>query len=262
MASDDSDAWHVYQEAQTTWLTTPLPDGRTPMWAVDEEDTDAFMAAWEEADADAAAILREEIGARLPYPEAELRAECARLRAVLPAGAWPYDLLRAAGGVHADDLPDDDRDLWLTLASGVVTCRGEPPDTPDADTISLYAAWHALDHAAWVGAIATLARTGPGTNADADALAHYAATYNIGADDTDAWSEDWGDDLAPAHVDDWFADQSDLGPDLDDEAPLQVGFQTVSLLWQALGAVDGDGQLTALGWWGLPAAALRAWDPT
>jgi hypothetical protein len=30
--------------------------------------------------------------------------------------------------------------------------------------------------------------------------------------------------------------------------------------WEAVGAVDGDRRLTALGAWGLPRALVRAWD--
>ncbi|CAN5918668.1 hypothetical protein BH23ACT10_BH23ACT10_02290 [soil metagenome] len=264
LAVDDAEAWRTYDQAQEGWLTAPLPDGRTPMWAVDDEDTDAFLAAWDEADAEAAEILREElsdIGAR-PCPEAALRDECARLRTLLPDGAWPYDLLRAAGGVDADQLPGDDRELWLALAAGVVACRDDPPGNDD-DTVTLYAAWYALDHAGWAGAVAALARSGPGTNADADNLAHLAISYEFATDKAmgdDSEDDGWVDD--PADADLWFEGLEGIDAGLldDDESALQLGFQTVALLWRALGAIDVDERLTPLGWWGLPEATLAAWD--
>ncbi|MBW3604297.1 MAG: hypothetical protein KY460_05155 [Actinobacteria bacterium] len=262
LAADDPEAWRDYEQAQLTWLTTPLPDGRTPMWAVDDEDTDAFLAAWDEAEADAANVLRKELSSlpNRPRPARDLRDECARLRTILPDAPWPYDLLRAAGGVDADALPDDDEALWLDLASGVVSCRDEPPGDDD-ESATLYSAWFALDHAAWIGAIATLARMGHGTHADADSLAHYAVTYNFAHEDDDAADEVW-DDWDAADDDAWFTglEDDDVEP-YDDELPLQVGFHTVTLLWRALGAIDADERLTPLGWWGLPAATLRAWEP-
>lgn len=266
LADDDPEAWREYEQTQLTWLMTTLPDGRTPMWAVDDEDTDAFLAAWDEAEADAANILRKELSSlpAPPCPTGDLRDECARLRTILPDAGWPYDLVRAAGGVDAEALPDDDEELWLTLASGVVSCRDEPPGDDD-ETVPLHSAWFALDHAAWIGVVATLARMGPGTHADADSLAHYAVTYDFAHDE--AVDEVW-DDWDAADDGPWSVGLDDdieaYGDDIeayDDELPLQIGFQTVTLLWRALGAIDADERLTPLGWWGLPAATLRAWEP-
>lgn len=242
LAAGHDDAWQAYEQAQLTWLTSPLPDGRTPMWAVDDEDTDAFLAAWDEADADAAEILRGElstIGQRR-CPVSELRAECARLRRLLPDGAWPYDLLQAASGLDATALPADDRELWLALAGGVVVCQDDVPGGDD----EAVAAWYALDHLAWIGAVATLARAGPGAGADADSLAHYAAAFDPGDDDAvGAVALEFGGDATH-----------------DDEVALELGFQTVTLLWRALGAIDVDERLTHLGWWGVPDATVDAWS--
>lgn len=257
--ADGGNAWRAYEQAQLEWLMSPLPDGRTRMSAIDDEDTDAFLAAWDEAAADAAQILDDELATAGPRrcPTAELRTEGSRLRRLLPGGAWPYDLLRAAGGVDATELPEDDHELWLTLAAGVVTCQDEPPGADDDDTVAAHAAWVALDHVAWIGAVATLARAGPGTDADADSLARYAASYD-------------GDDVAVGDAeggwvdaaDMWFEGLAEVDPmAFDDESQLQQGFQTVALLWRALGAIDADERLTPLGWWGVPEAALRAWRP-
>ncbi|MGH7644431.1 MAG: hypothetical protein ACREMR_02470, partial [Gemmatimonadales bacterium] len=47
--------------------------------------------------------------------------------------------------------------------------------------------------------------------------------------------------------------------DPEDNVILESGFETVVLLWEALGAVDGDRRLTPLGRWGLPEALRIAW---
>jgi hypothetical protein len=67
----------------------------------------------------------------------------------------------------------------------------------------------------------------------------------------EAGDQDWPDD--------WL-DAEDA--EFDDELQLEIGFNTVELLWTALGAIDRGARLTALGWWGLPEALLRAWEPS
>jgi hypothetical protein len=44
-----------------------------------------------------------------------------------------------------------------------------------------------------------------------------------------------------------------------DAAELRDVFKTVESRWEGLGALDEQQRLTALGWWGLPEALLRAW---
>jgi hypothetical protein len=251
----DEEALEAYKAAQVAWLYEPLPDGRQPVWAVSDEEDEEFLTAWDDAEADACEILRDllaELDPR-PCPQADLAAVCARLREELRGGAWPYDLLAAAGGLEPGRLPSDDGELWLSLAAGVVECRGEPPERSAYD-IESYAAWFALDHAAWIGAVVALVRAGPGAPADADTLAHLAATFDFEELD----GPDGADEMWPEEP--WLdADLDDAG--YDDELPLQVGFHTVELLWGLLGAVDGDARLTELGWWGLPEGLLHAWQP-
>src|SRR2546421_9391480 len=44
-----------------------------------------------------------------------------------------------------------------------------------------------------------------------------------------------------------------------DDLTMEGLFLPVTSLWQVLGAIDDDEELTALGWWGLPEAMLRVW---
>ncbi len=41
---------------------------------------------------------------------------------------------------------------------------------------------------------------------------------------------------------------------------MEVAFEVIVPVWQAVGAVDDDATLTALGAWGLPLSLARAWD--
>lgn len=272
LLAGDEAALARYEEVQVAWLYAPQPDGRQPIWAVSDEEDAEFLADWDEAEAEARASLGDllaGLGPRL-CPQADLQAACARLRQELAEGDWPADLLAAAGGVDPERLPTDDRELWLTLAEGVVVCRGEPPEYDEHDG-EAYAAWFALDHAAWIGAVVALVHAGPGAPADADTLAHLAATFEFD-EELDEADETLGE---PPSEGDWADEEEawpdeeldepwliDLGDDVyDDELPLRVGFSTVERLWRLLGAVDRDGRLTPLGWWGLPEALLRAWQP-
>lgn len=248
LLAGDPDALAGYVARQERWLREPLSDGRVPMWAVSHEEDEAFEAAWQEADRTALELLDtvlDEVGDR-PLPHAALSVACDRLRAGLRDGGWPYDLLAAAGGVAPAALPGDDQELWLTLASGSIQCRDDPPSGPGGHDD--YASWFGLSHADWLGAVAALARGGPGTTADADALAHYALTSDDVPDG--AGEDEWDSDL-----DEWY---SDLDRD-DAEIVLVGGFLTVELLWSVLGAIDQDGGLTPLGWWGLPEALRLTW---
>lgn len=244
LVAGDEDAVAAYEEAQVAWLYQSLPDGRQPIWAVSDEEDEAFLAAWDDAEADAHAILSDLLAPLAPRscPADDLAAACAGLRGRLRDGGWPYDLLAAAGGVDAGALPVDDRELWLTLAAGVVECRDEPPEQ-GPDDASAYAAWFSLDHAAWIAAVVSLARAGPGTPADASTLARLAATFDF--------EGELDEDDEPAL----------LGADSGEVLSLEAGFGTVELLWSALGALDRHDRLTPLGWWGLPEALLLAWEP-
>ncbi len=82
-----------------------------------------------------------------------------------------------------------------------------------------------LDISQWLCVVAALTIWGPRTEADKDALASIVAETEGG-----------------------------------DPAELATVFATVESRWQALGALDEHQRLSALGWWGLPEALLRAWS--
>jgi hypothetical protein len=76
----------------------------------------------------------------------------------------------------------------------------------------------------WLCVVAALTLWGPRTQSDAEALAAIVAESEGG-----------------------------------DPAELAAVFTRVVSRWQELGALDEQERLTALGWWGLPEALLRAW---
>jgi hypothetical protein len=225
LLADDPAATLAYRELQERWMTSPLPDGRVPMNELFDEADEDFFAEWdaaEEAAVDELRVILAELGER-PRPDAELHANSRTLRTALTCGGWPADLLRSGGGVDPSKLDSDDEQLWLRLAAGVVNPQDEPPEGTLVDELSATA----LDHEDWLEAVTALARGGPGTPSAAEDLARFAA----GADD-----------------------------DSDDIDVLTGWFTSVVAQWQLLGAVDDRGQLTALGWWGIPESLLQAWS--
>ncbi|TDD66354.1 hypothetical protein E1262_22385 [Jiangella aurantiaca] len=71
LAAGDAAALAAYRQIQVDWLRSPLPDGRVPASALDEEGIAEFVAEWNDAQADARHILGEmleEVGPR-PCPE-------------------------------------------------------------------------------------------------------------------------------------------------------------------------------------------------
>jgi hypothetical protein len=242
LAVGEPAALREHHRLQEAWMMAPLPDGRVPMWAVLEESDEEFLAEWAEAEADALAELRENLSGLpvRPVPEAELHTACARVRQVLQQSTWPRDLLAACGGVRSRNLPADDADLWLRLAAGIVSPedelpRGQAPLTASgdydlSDDEEAMVALCALDHYDWLAVATALASGGPGTSVSADDLARFVSEY-----DPD---------------------------DVDDQADAAAGmFLHAVTLWRVLGAVDDDEMLTELGWWGIPEAVQRAWEP-
>ncbi len=232
-----------HRRMQEDWMMAPQPDERIPMWLVLDDEDEELSADWAAAEAEALDELREVL-AGLParaVPEAELRAACTRIRAVMKSPGWPRDLLAACGGLNPHSLPADDSELWLTLAAGLVSPQDELPQTAtdgdrDAEDLTedeqAMVALCTLEHFDWLAVTAALATSGPGTSADEIDLAQYVSDYE---DDDDVDDED--DDL------------------------MDSLFVHVVGLWRVLGAIDDDDRLTALGWWGIPEATQRAWQP-
>ncbi|MGH8929746.1 MAG: IS1096 element passenger TnpR family protein [Egibacteraceae bacterium] len=193
-----------------------------------DEELDAELAAWDEAETASWDVVAAALsGIERPLPTAELAGATARLRAQATDPDWPYDILFAAAAVSPSQLPADDQRLWLELASSVVSPRDETPLDVEAE-----AAWLTLELADWAGAIIGLVRGGTGHPAEPDNLVQLIeACPEIDPDETD----------------------------LEDEEVVAQGFETVVVLWEALGAIDSRHRLTALGRWGLPEALRVAW---
>lgn len=246
LVAEDAAALAAYRQHQVEWLRTALPDGRVPLDTIMDEEDDALLAAWDDAESDAFEVLTgllQEIGDR-PCPSSDLAAAATRLRWELRSDLPGTAQLRAASGVDPEDLPTDDAELWLTLAAGVVAQQDEPPrDQFDEEVL---AAWSALGHADWIAAAVTLATDGPGAELDITELAERIAAF-----DFEAIAEGQGDDEV-------FSDDLDAS---DAAGSIAIGLYPVVHLWQQLGALDPDERLTPLGWWGIPESLLRAWLP-
>ena len=287
LATGDKAARQEYLALQERWMTTPLPDGRVPMTILLDEQDEAFLADWAAADAEARAALQsvlDRIGNR-PVPVRELAAATARLRADIARPGWPGQMLVSFSGRTADALPTDNAELWLVLATSVVSPQGDPlspedrefaramewaededlkfGDDPDEiaadgepDELSAaIAAVCALDHFDWLAVMSALVNGGPGTPASAADLARYVRDFDpdevIGL--TVAPSGDVDDDVE-------FEDAGYEEADDFDELSIEGLFLHVTAMWSVLGAIDSDDRLTSLGWWGLPEAMRRAWS--
>ena len=244
LATADPVACGGYIELQERWMTSALPDGRVPMDVLLEEKDEEFLAEWDAADAEALGALQallDQVGDR-PVPRENLRLASTRLREVIAQPGWPGQLLIECGGVRPKDLPADDAELWLLLASGVASPEGSDdwgaPGGPE-ETDSAIAAICAIDHFDWLAVITALAAGGPGTAATAADLAAYVRDYD--PDDGEGDDED----------DEEF-----------DELGMEDLFLPVTELWQVLGAIDDAQRLTPLGWWGLPEAMRIVWAPS
>lgn len=195
--------------------TLPPPD--------DPDGIDGETSAWD--------MVATAIGpASTGPPDDELAVAADRLRAHAGLNVAPYDVLFAAAGLEPDTLSDDDTELWIELAAGVVAPRTATPLDPAVE-----AAWSTLEPADWAGAIIGLVRGDVGQSADPEVLVSLI--------------EDCPDVVAELLAG-------------DDRKIVVAALNTVVGLWQALGAVDADRRLTALGRWGLPEALRLAWAAT
>lgn len=210
LAACDKAARQEYLALQERWMTTPLPDGRVPMTALLDEQDEAFLADWAAADAEARTTLQsvlDRAGPR-PLPAAELKSAARRLRADIARPGWPGQMLVSFSGRTAAELPADDTELWLTLATSVASPEGgplsdedrefaramewaededlkfgeeleEPGADGEPDELSAaIAAVCALDHFDWLAVMSALVAGGPGTPASAADLARYVRDFD------------------------------------------------------------------------------------
>jgi hypothetical protein len=190
-------------------------------------DDEEFLAQWEQAEAEAVEVLRQALPASTlaPLPARELAAASVRLRAGLGRPDPAVETIRRAAGLDPP-LAADDAEFWLAAAGALIAMR--EPSGLDSE---LEAAVMALELADWVGVVIGLVRGGVGVSADPAALV--------------------------AAIND--CPEVDGTVDPDDADLVELAFEVVLPTWEAVGAVDADRRLTALGVWGLPRALARAW---
>jgi hypothetical protein len=264
---------------------------------LDEQD-EAFLADWAAADAEARTALQsvlDRVGKR-PVPAADLKSAAARLRADISRPGWPGQMLVSFSGRTADQLPVDDAELWLTLATSVASPQGDPLseedrefaramewaededltfgddlDEPGAESeldelSAAIAAVCALDHFDWLAVMSALVNGGPGTPASAADLARYVRDFDpdevIGLKVADTGDAELDGEDGAGFGDEDLEDDGDVVDFADDdfdELSIEGLFLHVTAMWSVLGAIDEDDRLTPLGWWGLPEAMRRAW---
>jgi hypothetical protein len=207
--------------------------GRPPPEEPDDdldEDTEAFLAAWDEADREAAAILRDALDhlQGQPAPAEELAAAAGRLREGLREHYHPFAWIRSAAGLDTEPFPDDDGELVLRCTAATISPREETGLDPEEEATLL-----TLEHADWLGAIVSVVRAGHGGDASPENLAASIRT------------------CPEVEVDPSF--------DFEAETHVETAFWILALPWQVLGITDQVQRLTALGTWILPRALARAW---
>jgi hypothetical protein len=204
----------VASRGQATPQYPPVEDD----WDEQTEDDEEFLAQWEKAEAEAVEVLRQALPAPMlaQVPAGELTAACQRLRAGLAQHDPAVETIRRAAGLDPP-LPADDAELWLAAAGALIAMR--EPSGLDAE---LEASVMALELADWLGAVVGLVRGGVGASADPAAL---VAAIN-------------------------HCPEVDGTVDPEDADLVELAFEVVLPTWEAVGAVDADRRLTALGVWG------------
>ena len=195
-----------------------------------DDDLEEFLAAWDEAHREAAEVLRNALEhlREQPPPSRELALVAPRLRDGLRDGSHPFGWIRKAAGLEAEALPENDAELLVSCAAATISPREETDLDPEEEATLL-----SLEHADWLGAIVTVVRQGPLSDASPEALAD-------------------GIRACP---------EVDVPPDFDfeDLAHAETAFWILALPWHVLGLTDRDQRLTSLGSWTLPRALARAW---
>ena len=194
-------------------------------------DEEEFLAEWAEAEEQAAEAVRigiAELDVPVPTYE-ELTAAAASIRAAARDDDYAIGwAVRAAGFEHLDELDEvDDEGLVVEVLAAPISMVEDPEiDAEDAATVM------ALQLADWVAAVLGLVRGGPGAPADPEAVVEL------------------------------IADSPDVDGELDTEdVPLlEQAFHLVLPVWRGAGIVDRDDQLTTVGAWALPRAAVLAWS--
>lgn len=199
-----------------------------PDFFLGEDDDDAFLEAWDHAEAEAVELLQRALPELRdePPPAGELADAVLRLRAGLKGRRWPHRHMGSAAGFDPVQ-PMSRLELWLGAAGGLIAMREESGLADEAE-----ASLMALQHADWLGAVVGLVRAGIGASAEPQELVGYI-------------------NRCPEV-------EGEL--DYDDAGAVESAFELILPAWEAAGAVDGTRRLTALGRWGLPRALAWAWN--
>jgi len=209
-----------------------LPDHRLPKgFDIDDAELDQLIADWEVVDRESGRVLCEALAEHrgAPIPSGESEAIVSRIREGLAAGVYPFDWIGRAAGFDREALPDDGTDLLLRCTAATISPREETGLDPEEEAMLT-----SVEHADWVGAIISAVRVGPGADASPRSLVAGIAVCP---------------EVEPGP-----------GGDLDDDvAFLEAAFSILAVPWLALGVVDREERLTALGVWTLPRALARAW---
>jgi hypothetical protein len=132
-----------------------------------DEDLEAFLAAWDEADREAAAILRSALDRHRgqPAPVEALTAVSGEARDGLRDRHHPFGWIRSAAGLEQEAFPDSDVELVLRCVAATISPREESGLDPEEEATLL-----SLEHADWLGAIVSVVRKGVGADASPEAL--------------------------------------------------------------------------------------------
>jgi hypothetical protein len=210
----------------------PPDPGPPEGFELDDRELDELISDWEKVDRQAARVLREALGEHrgAPIPAGESDAIAPRIRDGLAAGAYPFDWIGRAAGFGREAPPDDGTELLLRCVAATISPLEETGLDPEEEAMLI-----SIEHADWIGAIVSAVRAGPGADASSRSLvAGIAACPEV---------------------------EPGPGADLDDESRLlEAAFSILAVPWQALGLVDCEERLTALGAWTLPRSLARTWS--
>lgn len=192
-----------------------------------DEETEEFLEEWDEADRQAAALLRQALPeVRDAPPPRGLGVAAATLRQRLRKSAFELRPVVRANG-WSKRLPADDRQLLIETVGALIAMKNDTGLDSELESLLI-----TLQRADWLGAVIGMVRGGAGTRVTAARLVTFV----------DACPEVEGE------------------VDEDDRDLMEGAFDLILPTWQAAGALDDHMQLTELGRWGLPRALAWAWN--
>jgi hypothetical protein len=209
---------------------TPDP-GPSEGFDLDDRELDELISDWEKVDRQAARVLCAALAEHrgVPIPAGEADAMAPRIRDGLADGTYPFDWIGRAAGFGGEGLPGDEAELLLRCTAATISAREEAGLDAEEESMLM-----SIEHADWLGAVVSAVRAGPGAEVSPRSLVA-------------------GIEACPEV-------ESGPGRDFEDDVVfLAAAFSILASPWRALGLVDRDERLTALGTWVLPRSLARAW---